>query len=201
MMAAFEVLFESLSIRHLVAHTARRNFYQPVLVRIFHNCPSWRRGFLSWHVENVSMTYRIFILRTLLSRLKFSVHDICKLWSHCSHYKHDLHDYCGALWWVLRPLFPWGDKVIDHDTNIYIEWHNIIHGNRKERQSLLLRVLVKVHHHHHLASFLAMVIKTKYLYPRVNYGLPLLDRFMTISMHIDHNFCAAVFLWKLGATQ
>ena len=25
-------------------------------------------------------------------RLKFSVHDnICKLWSHCSHYKHDLH--------------------------------------------------------------------------------------------------------------
>ena len=30
-------------------------------------------------------------------RLKFSVHYICKLWSHCSHYKQDLHDYCGAL--------------------------------------------------------------------------------------------------------
>ena len=72
----------------------------------------------------------------LAVRLKFSVHDICKLWSHCSHYKHDLHDYRGVLWWVLRPLFTWGDKVIDHDTNIYIE---IIHGNRKERQSLLFR--------------------------------------------------------------
>ena len=117
--------------------TARRNCpYLPVTV------PSWRRGFLSWHVdrsiENVSITYRICILRTSLSGWSFRF-MICKLWSHCSHYKHDLHDYCGALWWVPRPLFPWGDKVIDHDTNIYIEWHNIIHGNRKERQSLLLR--------------------------------------------------------------
>ena len=37
---------------------------------------------------------------------------------------------------------PYSPKVtrsfIDHDTNIYIEWHNIIHGNRKEHQSLLL---------------------------------------------------------------
>ena len=30
-------------------------------------------------------------------------------------------------------------------------------------------VLVHVHHHHHLASFLGMVIKTQYPYPRVAY--------------------------------
>ena len=29
--------------------------------------------------------------------------------------------------------------VIDHDTNIYIEWHNIINGTRKKHHSLLLR--------------------------------------------------------------
>ena len=52
--------------------------------------------------------------------------------------------------------------VIDHDTNIYIEWHNIINGNRKKHQSLLLRGISfgQVHDHHHwLASFLDMVTK------------------------------------------
>ena len=38
MMIAFEVLTESLSIQHLVAQTARRNSYQPVLVHIYRNC-------------------------------------------------------------------------------------------------------------------------------------------------------------------
>ena len=33
--------------------------------------PSWRRGFLAWHVENVSVTYRICILRTSLSGWSF----------------------------------------------------------------------------------------------------------------------------------
>ena len=48
--------------------------------------PSWRSGFLSRRVENVFMTYGICILRTLLSGWSFCS-DICKLWSHCSHYK------------------------------------------------------------------------------------------------------------------
>ena len=119
--------------------TARRNSYQPVLVRIFRNCAiveAWL-PFMTCRkcIHDVENMYP----QNITVRLKFSVHDICKLWSHYSHYKHDLHDYREALWWVLHPLFPWGDKVIDHDTSIYIEWHNIIHGNRKKRQSLLFR--------------------------------------------------------------
>ena len=51
--------------------TARRNSYQPVLVRIFLTVPSWRRGFLSRHVENVYTTYGICILRTSLSGWRF----------------------------------------------------------------------------------------------------------------------------------
>ena len=44
--------------------------------------------------------------------------------------------------------------VIDHNNNIYIEWHNISNGNRKKHQSLLLRGIG----HHHLVYFLDMVI-------------------------------------------
>ena len=48
---------------------ARRNSYRPVLVRIFRNCAIVEAWLLSWHVENVSMTYRICILRTSLSEV------------------------------------------------------------------------------------------------------------------------------------
>jgi len=55
-------------------------------------------------------------------RLKVSVHDICKFGSHCSHCKHGLHDYYGALDEYLPPLSPEMTMiVIDHDPNIYIE--------------------------------------------------------------------------------
>ena len=100
--------------------TARRNSYQPVLVRIFRYCAivkAWLPFMLC------RKTYRICILRTSLSGWSFLFM---------------IYVNCGALWWVLCPLFPWGDKVIDHDTNSYID---IIHGNRKERQSLLLRAI------------------------------------------------------------
>jgi len=51
-------------------------------------------------------------------RLKFSVQDICPLWSHCSHCKHDLHDCCEYP----APFSPQMTMiVIDYDTNIYIE--------------------------------------------------------------------------------
>jgi len=29
--------------------------------------------------------------------------------------------------------------IIDHDTDVYTEWHNTINGNRKQHQSFLLR--------------------------------------------------------------
>ena len=46
-MAAFGTLTESLcGIRHLVAPTATRKFYQPGLSRCIVTMPSWRRGFL-----------------------------------------------------------------------------------------------------------------------------------------------------------
>ena len=89
---------------------------------------SWRHGFLS-------MTCRTC---TLLSGWSFLL-MICKLWSHCSYCKHNLHNYCGALWWMPYPLLPEMTIIIYHNMDIYIEWHNIINGNRKKHQSLLLR--------------------------------------------------------------
>ena len=96
------------------------------------------------------------------------------------------------------PPFPWGDKVIDHDTNIYIEWHNIIHGNRKER---LRGIGSGPGPSSPPSCFLGMVIKTQYPYPRIKLAYQYSTDSWPISMHTDHNFCAAVFLWKLGATQ
>ena len=60
--------------------------------------PLWRRGFPSWHVEDVYP-------QNITVRLKFSVHDICKLWSHCSH----LQARPTWLSWILCPLLPWDD--------------------------------------------------------------------------------------------
>ena len=94
--------------------TARRNSYQPVLVCIYHNC-AIVEAWLPF------MTCRICIFRTLLARLKFSVHDMCN---------------CGAIavitsatYMTIMELFdeypgPFSPErmmvVIDHDTNIYI---------------------------------------------------------------------------------
>ena len=63
------------------------------------------------------------------------VHDFCKLWSHCSHCKHNLHGYHGALWRMARPSSHEMTIIIDHDNNIYIDWHNgnvyyAIHSSR-----------------------------------------------------------------------
>jgi len=54
------------------------------------------------------------------NRLKFSVHDICKLWSDCSHCKHDLQLF--DEWPVLSSHEMM--IIVNHDTecdNIYIE--------------------------------------------------------------------------------
>jgi len=55
MMAAFEVLIESLSIWHLTI--ARRNSYRSVLSVSTVTVPLWWRGFLSWHVQYVSLEH------------------------------------------------------------------------------------------------------------------------------------------------
>ena len=114
--------------------TTRRNSYQPVLVCIYHNC-AVVEAWLPF------MMCRICILRTLLARLKFSVHDMCKLWSHCSHCKCELHDYHGALRWIPRPLLPWDDddRHWSRHQHLYIEWHDVLNANRKKHRSLLLR--------------------------------------------------------------
>ena len=53
MVVAFEVLTKSLSV-NLMSGGSWPYFYLPVLARIYHDWPSWRRGFLLWLVEYVS---------------------------------------------------------------------------------------------------------------------------------------------------
>ena len=78
--------------------TVRRNSYQPVLLRMCGNCTIME----AWIPF---MTCRIIMHpQNVTVRQKFSVHNVCKLWSHCSHCNHILHDYRGALWWMPRPL-------------------------------------------------------------------------------------------------
>ena len=110
--------------------TARRNSYQPVLVRIYRNC-AILEAWLPSEAWIPFMTCWICILR-----LKFSVQDICKLWSHCSHCKHDLHE-CHEYSTSFSPEMTM--IIIDHDTNIYIEWHNKYYQWKQKHQSLLLR--------------------------------------------------------------
>ena len=114
--------------------TARRNSYQPVLVRIYRNC-AIVEAWLPF------MTCRIWILRTLT----------CQAEVFCSWYMQiveSLQSLQARPMWLFVELFdeypaPFFPEmmviVIDHDTKIYyIQWHNIINGNRKKHQSLLL---------------------------------------------------------------
>ena len=110
--------------------TARRNSYQPLLV--YRNC-AIVEAWLPF------MTCRICILRTLLSG-----------WSFCSWYVQiveRLQSLQAQPTWLTwssdeypTPFSPEMTMVvIDNDTNIYIEWHNIINESRKKHQNLLLR--------------------------------------------------------------
>ena len=62
---------------------------QPVLVRIYRNCAileAWLPFMtLNMYPQNITV------------RLKFSVQDICPLWSHSSHCKNDLYDCVNTL--------------------------------------------------------------------------------------------------------
>jgi len=79
----------------------------------------------------------ICILKTLMSGWSFLFEIcICKLWSHCSQCKHDLHvcRECSA------PFSPEMTMIVtDRDTNICIEWHNRYYQWKQKHQSLLLR--------------------------------------------------------------
>ena len=114
---------------------ARRNSYQPVLVRIFRNC-AIVEALLPF--MTCRKTYRLCIVRTSLSDWSF----LFMIYVNCGAIAvitSTTYTTIAQLFDEYSAPFPWADKVIDHDTNIYIEWHNIIHGNRKECQSLLLR--------------------------------------------------------------
>ena len=115
--------------------TARRNFYQAVLIRIYHDC-AIMEAWLPF------MTCRIWTIRTWLSGcMKFSVHD------------NNNYVNCGAIVVIASTVYatimelsdelpaPSPNEMtvtIDLDNNINIEWHNI-NGSRKKHQSLLLR--------------------------------------------------------------
>jgi len=70
------------------------------------------RGVASFHDVLNMYTQNITV------RLKFSVQDICKLWSQCSHCKLNLHD-CREYSAPFSPEMMM--IVIDLDTTIYIE--------------------------------------------------------------------------------
>jgi len=111
MMIAFEVLTESLSIQHLVAQTARRNSYQPVLVR---NC-AIVEAWLPF------MMCSICILRTLLSGLSF----LFRIYANCGA----IVGIASMTYMTIVELFaehptPFSREVtivINHDTYIYSE--------------------------------------------------------------------------------
>ena len=69
--------------------------------------------------------------------MALAVTQVIGMNSHCSHCKHDLHDCMELFDEYPAPFSPeMAMIVIDHNTNVYI---NIINGNRKKHQSLLLR--------------------------------------------------------------
>jgi len=110
--------------------TARRNSYQPVIVCIYRNSVIMEAWFPFMNMHP------------------------CMTLEYASS-EHHCHANCGAIalitsttYMTIVELFdeypvPFSPEmtmtVIDHDTNIYIKWHHIINGNRKEHQSLLLR--------------------------------------------------------------
>ena len=177
--------------------TAGRNSYQPVLVRIYRNCAileAWlpsRRGFL----RGVASFHDVLNMypQNIIVRLKFSVQDVCKLWSHCSHCKHDLHD-CHEYSTPFSPEMTM--IIIDHKTNIYIEWHNKYYQwKQKEAPKLAVEgnrfwsgpsspPLI-------LLPFLTWRKRSPILVPGLSWPTITTQIQDPISMHTDHNFCAA----------
>ena len=169
MMVAFE-LTESFSIRHLVAH----NLYLSVSTITL---PLWLPF----------MTYRICILRALLSGWSFLfMIYICKLWSHCSHCKHGLY-VCREYHAPFSPEMT--VIVIDHDTNIYIEWHNKYY-QWKQKEAPKLAVEGN--------RFWSRSIITTILLPFLTWWL---RNPIPIPQYRPQRLCSKVFLWKVGATQ
>ena len=90
--------------------------------------PSWRRSFLSWHVENV-----------------FSEHYCQPEVFFCSWYYANfgaIAVIASTTYMTIAELFdewsaPFSHEMmiaIDHDNNLYIEWHNI-NGNRRSTKA------------------------------------------------------------------
>ena len=110
----------------------------------------------------------------------------------------DLHDYHDYQY--LTPSSPEMMIIINHNTDIYIEWHNSINGNRMKHQKLTIEgnkswsrfIITTI-----MFPFLKRWV-TWYLYPWVD--------LRTITRHpipwpLSHNFCSSRFLCKLGGTQ
>ena len=91
----------------------------------------------SWRCDFRLLTCGICILRILLSGWSF----LFMMYANCEA----IAVIASTTYMTIAELFdeyptPFSSEmmmiVIDHDTNIYIEWHNIINGNGKKHQSL-----------------------------------------------------------------
>ena len=174
---AFEVLNESLS-RPLGGIPT--NLYLSVSTI---TVPSWRRGFLSRRAWLPFLTCWICILRTLLSGLSF----LFRIYANCGV----IAVIASTTYMTVMNTPPpsplrWQSWmiIVDHNTNIYIEWHNKYYQwKQKEAPKLAVKG----------NRFWSRSIITTILLPFLAWWLNFCAAVL--------NFCAAVFLWKLGATQ
>ena len=92
--------------------------------------PSWRRGFLSWPVEYVSLCMYPLNINMPVHYMQI-VESLQSLQARPT----------WLSWSSLMNTPPWDDDDSHWSRHQYlcIAWHNIINGNRKKHQSLLLR--------------------------------------------------------------
>ena len=179
------------------------------------------------------MTYRICILRTfnthVLSGWGFLfVGYYAKSWSHCSYWKHGLHDYRGALWWYTPPPSPeavadvggGGGKCnplwwlvmyfcVHNCTNPSNGYAAVACSNNNQAQ-LHTRISIP-YWSPDVWLGLQLLRDIQFRLPAIlNYSLMSLASWPTITRQIQDpffhayrpQFCASkVFLWKGGATQ
>ena len=103
----------------------RRNFYQPVLVRLSLDC-AIMEAWLPF------VTCRICILWIILSGWRF-LFVIYANYGAMAVNASTTYMTIVELWWMARPLLPW-----NYDNHWKLNLHNSINGSRKKCQSLLL---------------------------------------------------------------
>ena len=170
---------------------ARRNSHQPVLVRIYRNCAileAWlplRRGFLSWRVEYVSSEHYC------------QAEVFC---SGCMQIVEPLQSLQALpIWllWIPHPLLPWDDYDCHWSwhQHLYIEWHNKYYQRKQKEAPKLAVEGNRFWSGPSSPPLILLPFLTWWLSPILVPGLswPTITTQIQdpISMHTDHNFCAA----------